>query len=614
MGMNLRWMQEIKRFLPVKPQYLLWGNIYDVYPFVNNPLNPPMTLKLGDFLKNSLKEAGNYRLFLEYTPLVGFRLMEGDPEIFQRITSCSISPDLPLHVTLVKSLEIIERLLRSQETHSVMIMNMASRYRLLEREEVLNEFHYRMFSLSHDLSPKMIPALNDQTPLFDPVFWLVDRENEIPDWYTVGNIKVRSISIPKPDFEGRKSIIQALCRNIAGFGELSAEKQKENIGLFVDQSARMFASEIISIVQLARNEKLKFGEIGEAIKRYRVGVIENPWAKLDFDKIKKADMHLNTRVKGQPQAIQKTVDIIRRAVYNLSGSQYSRFSMRPKGVLFFAGPTGVGKTELAKTVTELLFGSENNYLRFDMSEFSHEHSDQRLIGAPPGYVGYDVGGELTNAVKQNPFAVILFDEIEKAHPKILDIFLQILDDGRLTSGRGETVFFTESLIVFTSNLGIYEKLPDGTKIQRVLPEMELPKIQAEVISAIEDFFKYKIARPEILNRIGENIVVFDFIREEIGRKILDRMLDNIKAKLLETHQIMIEISQPAYERIADFCVKDLSMGGRGVGNKIEAAFLNPLSSALFEAGVKAGEKLLVNIDAANKIILQKKSQQQPRAC
>ncbi len=596
MSTMLRWMQEIRRFLPVKPQFLVWGNIFDVYPYVMDEKTPPITLKLRDYLKNGLKETGKYSIFIEYVPLVGFYLLEGDGELFKKITGYGISLEKPLAATLIKAADIIEKLVATPEAHSAIIMNMASKFRLLEKEEVLNEFFFRMYLLAYETRAKMIQSVGDTMPLFDPVFWLVDRENEMPDWFAINNIKLRSIGIAKPDYEVRKIVIQALCRNIEGFSELSPEKQKENIGLFIDQTSRMFASEIISIVQLARNEKLQFSEIGEAIKRYRVGVIENPWAKLDMDKIRDAESILNVRVKGQTEAVRKAVEIIRRAVYNLSGSQYSRFSMRPKGILFFAGPTGVGKTELAKSITELLFGSESNYHRFDMSEFAHEHSDQRLIGAPPGYIGYDVGGELTNAVKANPFSVILFDEIEKAHPKILDIFLQILDDGRLTSGRGETVYFTESLIVFTSNLGIYERRPDGTKVQRVSPDMDYPKIQREVIDAIEDFFKFTIGRPEILNRIGENLVVFDFIRAKIGVQILTRMLGNIQAKIQESHGISIEIPPEQMQRLALLCTSDLSMGGRGVGNKIEKVFLNPLSSALFDSSVKSGQSLKIGFD------------------
>ena len=171
------------------------------------------------------------------------------------------------------------------------------------------------------------------------------------------------------------------------------------------------------------------------------------------------------------------LDIVKRAV---TGIGQSPRGGRPRGVAFLAGPTGVGKTELAKTITSLLFGDESAYIRFDMSEFSAEHADQRLIGAPPGYVGYDVGGELTNAIREKPFSVVLFDEIEKAHPRILDKFLQVLDDGVLTSGRGDRVYFSEAFIVFTSNLGIYSDRSGGrTRARTSLPDEPFEDVQVE---------------------------------------------------------------------------------------------------------------------------------------
>jgi ATP-dependent Clp protease ATP-binding subunit ClpA len=259
----------------------------------------------------------------------------------------------------------------------------------------------------------------------------------------------------------------------------------------------------------------------------------------------------------------------------------------------------VGKTELAKAITELIFGSSTHYIRFDMSEFGHEHANQRLLGAPPGYIGYDVGGELTNAIKQNPFSVVLFDEVEKAHPRILDIFLQILDDGRLTSGRGETVYFTESLIVFTSNLGMFEQTsdgpdrPDGSKRPRVTPDMAYEEISVKIGSAIDDFFKYKINRPEILNRIGRNIVVFDFIREATARRIFDRMMGNILFRLEDDYGIRVGFEDAALRRVADFVCADLSMGGRGIGSSMETFFMNPLSRRLCEIHSGSGASYVI---------------------
>jgi hypothetical protein len=236
---------------------------------------------------------------------------------------------------------------------------------------------------------------------------------------------------------------------------------------------------------------------------------------------------------------------------------------------------------------------ENNYIRFDMSEFSQEHSNQRLVGAPPGYVGYEMGGELTNAIKENPFTVILFDEIEKAHPKIMDIFLQILDDGRITSSRGDTVYLSESIIIFTSNLGIYEITSSNERIENVNNSMEYEDIHNKILSSIQNHFKFKLQRPEILNRIGENIVVFDFIREENARKIFTKMLNSIIINLQENHKIYLEFKNGSEKVLEMNCIVDLTMGGRGIGNHIESIFINPLSRKLFELGAKENDTIVI---------------------
>ncbi len=484
-----KWAKEIVRFLSIKPQFMLWSNIYDVYPIELG--GSVTTLKIIDYLKNLLINEG-YNLILGYEPLRGFSLLEGTPETLKEITGESIKKEKPLKSTLNKCSETIEKLINSNQAYSAILLNFASRLPDIAKDD-MQEFYYKMFRISHTASPKIVGET--KSPKFNLLIWLIDKENDIPAWYSLDNTKLKILSIPKPDYFIRKIVINSLAKNINRFDEIDEEKRKENISLFIDQTNGLHASEIVSIVSLARKEKTPFAEIGDAIRMYKLGIIENPWAKLADAKkneIVNADTELADSVKGQEHAIRKSSDIIKRSVYNLSGSQYSRHSQRPKGVLFFAGPTGVGKTELAKAITKLIFGSKTSYIRFDMSEFAHEQADQRLVGAPPGYVGYDVGGQLTNAIKQNPFSVLLFDEIEKAHPKILDIFLQILDDGRLTSGRGETTYFSESLIIFTSNLGMYEMTPDGQKVQRVNPEMSYEDISKNILQAIEDFFKYKI--------------------------------------------------------------------------------------------------------------------------
>ena len=247
-----------------------------------------------------------------------------------------------------------------------------------------------------------------------------------------------------------------------------------------------------------------------------------------------------------------------RSALGLTGAHQGRRAGGPQGILFFAGPTGVGKTELAKSLAEVLFGAEDAYIRFDMSEFSAEHSEARLIGAPPGYIGHAAGGELTNAVRERPFSVLLFDEIEKAHPRILDKFLQILDDGRLTDGGGNTVYFSESLIIFTSNIGSSE--------------------------AIAHHFTHVLQRPELLSRIGDNIVVFESISPEVGAQLAERYLDAVIETVRLRRGVRLTLATPARVVIAGAALEQLEFGGRGIASVIENALVNPLSRVLADVG------------------------------
>jgi ATP-dependent Clp protease ATP-binding subunit ClpA len=332
-----------------------------------------------------------------------------------------------------------------------------------------------------------------------------------------------------------------------------------------------------------------------------VGVTEDPWLQIDREKIRNAETFVRNRVNGQAHAVTHMLDLVKRAMTGV-GSQ--RKGNRPRGVAFLAGPTGVGKTELAKTITSLLFGDESAYIRFDMSEFSAEHADQRLIGAPPGYVGYDVGGELTNAIRERPFSVVLFDEIEKAHPRILDKFLQILDDGVLTSGRGDRVYFSEALIIFTSNLGIYRQDDVSGRVANVSPGDSFESIQERVLSEIQRHFKLVLNRPEILNRIGENVIVFDFIRSDVADEIFEQMvrtaLEDIAAQ-----GIQIDLEHESKSLLKQRCLQDLSNGGRGIRNQIEAHLINPVARALFDQDAKSGDRFMLNGLAAGALQLTK---------
>ena len=314
------------------------------------------------------------------------------------------------------------------------------------------------------------------------------------------------------------------------------------------------------------------------------------------DRIADGEEMLERRVKGQAHAVRKSLDILIRSAMGLSGSQTSSRHGRPRGVLFFAGPTGVGKTELAKAITELLFGSEAAYHRFDMSEFSSENSESRLVGAPPGYVGHEDGGELVNAARSRPFSVFLFDEIEKAHPRILDKFLQIIDEGRLTDGRGETVHFSESLIIFTSNIGIFGSDKATNLNLNVLPSDSYSENEQKIVEAIQTYFRFKLQRPELINRIGQNIVVFEFIRVNSAILILKNMLKKVFAAVREEHGIKVRLSAQAMERIEELCTYDLFDGGRGIGNRLETVLVNPLARLLFQRAGQSRKLTITDVE------------------
>ena len=355
---------------------------------------------------------------------------------------------------------------------------------------------------------------------------------------------------------------------------------------FVEQTEGLLLLDLTAISQLAKHENICVTKIGNAIRNYKVGVTEDPWLRIPKEKICNGEAFIKASVKGQDHAAVHIMDVIKRAVTGIGGS---RRGGRPRGVAFLAGPTGVGKTELAKTVTRLLFNDETSIIRFDMSEFSAEHADQRLIGAPPGYVGYDAGGELTNAIRERPFSVVLFDEVEKAHPRILDKFLQVLDDGVLTSGRGERVYFSEAFILFTSNLGIYKLNEQGDRVLNVNPDDDYSTVERKIRNEIDRHFKQVINRPELLNRIGDNIIVFDFVRDAVAVEIFDAMVANT-LKDVASQNIAIDISDAAKADLQKLCLSDLSNGGRGIRNKVEAHLVNPLARALFDKGLSPGSR------------------------
>jgi DNA polymerase III delta prime subunit len=416
------------------------------------------------------------------------------------------------------------------------------------------------------------PEVNEST-----VVLITNRLSMFPISFYQSNPEVSIIAIQKPDRIERQDMLKRIATGFnlvmkPGETLMQSEKTNEYVDLLDDFTNR----EIIQLSRLSRKEKrMTFDKL---FYLFKYGEKENPWEKLDYSSVKKIKDTLSKRVVGQDEAIDKIEKVVVKAYMGLTGMHKSSSRSMPKGILFFVGPTGVGKTELSKALAHFLFGDDQACLRFDMSEYAQENSDQKLIGAPPGYVGYEEGGQLTNAVKEKPFSVVLFDEIEKAakfNPRILDIFLQILEDGRLTDSRGETVYFSETIIIFTSNLGASEVQPSSDKEQ----------VANDFISIVKKYFDQEIQRPELLGRIGySNIIPFNFIfDQEFMIKIARSKLIPVKASILEKYRLDLE-----FENEFDFVRHILggadvsTKGGRDILNAINDKLLDSLAMFMFE--------------------------------
>jgi len=638
-----RWLRELSRFTPLKNLIFIHGDIFDIisYPIIKEGSGETYWTESNDlshFMERFLTDL-EYEVVGFLDPVDGLRFPTEEMQIiFKKLQSgkavlppdeenkkagsvshsqkeppgattdptrlsgsSSAAPAPPPRrsrpVDLPSTLDSIRIAMSNSQIPCAFVINMASR--LLSSPSHLACAERDVFTRIMKSSLVSQQVIRENKRWNNMLFLVCDKLNDIPPFMYLNNPRSRSIFVDKPDAAERRRFIKRNYRYF--FGAPVAEPPKEIASQFSILTEGLTYYEMKSLISLSMKEKLPIMDpithtprIRNICEMYKYGITESEWDKIDKSRLDLAESFIQTRIKGQEAAVSRVLDIIKRAKIGLAAGESQKHN-RPRGVLFFAGPTGVGKTEMAKALAELLFGQGDRCIRFDMSEYAAEHADQRLLGAPPGYVGYEEGGQLTNTVKEHPFSVLLFDEIEKAHVRIFDKFLQILDDGRLTDGKGDTVYFSESIIIFTSNLGTVSTLEnsENQRVTMVSPEMSYPMVKEKVLEAIRDHFNFVLGRPEILNRFGDNFVVFDFIRPPVDEMIIDLLISRLAKATLIDKKISLVVEAPVKHQILQLSKNHLHHGGRGIRNMLDSALVNPLNRVLFDQEIEPGGKLII---------------------
>lgn len=566
------WIRSVNAALPLASQFIVHGNIRDLHLVPKSAGGPPDFHSTVQAIWDVLS-ANGFDGIAVYSPLDGLTV----PEVFRREgwePDHAIEEALKVTSSNAGGASTIDGLNRaityvstSQEPKLGLVIDYMSQAAEPDVDTSTGYGLAMLTSLRQVHNPRRFLHGQRDEAVHHPILWMVDQPNDLPHWMLTGD-GVRQIPIGLPELATRAAVTKVLAP--PGLPENYPSR-------LADATEGLTVKGMISVAGFLRGTDGDDYDIEAAVRAYRVGVSENPWRNQQLkEKLQDGLALIEKRVVGQRQATQRVLDLLTRSAMGLTAAHQAKAGSGVRGVLYFAGPTGVGKTEMAKAIAELVFGKEDALIRFDMSEFAHEASEARLIGSPPGYIGHNAGGELTNAVRTKPFSVVLFDEIDKAHGRILDKFLQILSDGRLTDGSGDTVYFTDVIVVFTSNQGVL----DAGHIDTSTDE-GVNQYQTLIRQSVEDFFTNRLNRPELLGRIGDNIISFRPIAGEFAATIANRNIDNILRRVQVSTGSTLTIADSVRAKLVARATQDLSKGGRGIGLALESVFVNPLARALF---------------------------------
>ena len=579
--MSSKWQRDLEQAWLYRSALILCGNIRDLYPYGPDDEGPVELMELDDFLVRwAVRHARSIQV---YDPIDRFRWAltdevapdtkvsgpADDPAAADEFSDSAPAPDSSADAASVTNdvARIAEYL--TQGEGRCCIVQFADRVAAEkagdeERRDALTALE----KLIHDMRPG------------NRLLMVYLFAEDVPHELYVNEPRASIIEIPSPE---RRDVKDVLERRF-GLHDEAVDRAVNSCHGFSLREIQRIADRLGGLQDVDALER--------AARLYKFGEQTNYWDELSLDKLAGAPAALRRDIKGQDEAIEKVAKVLVRARADIQRTTGGKPG-RPRGVLFFAGPTGVGKTLTAQKLAEFVFGTRtesrsDSFLRFDMSEYSQEFQVSRLYGAPPGYVGFEQGGALTTPVQANPFRVILFDEFEKADARVYDIFLQILDDGRLTDSKGSVAHFSESIIICTSNIGADKE--SAARLREIAHDREL--VRRHFIQEVEDFFRVKIGRPELLNRIGrDNIVVFNHIDSlDVAREIMRDTLSTVCRafnKSYERRTPSLTLDLPVDDVTEALLAEDKerieAFGGREVDNRVNERVRDELAMMVLRA-------------------------------
>lgn len=601
------WLESLDRQLVRAKHVLIHGNTSDLalYSGMTSRAAQSGCTTFDDTLHRYLIDVG-FSLVLHFNIADGLQL--ADPSMadnFQRAYAARPGAaegqryDNQLNVAgdAAGAVENARRLLRQDRVSCAVVMHFADKLVGDAQHQGPDESQI-LVRLMHAMHGARFAS--NQTGLRNTFIGVASQLTAVPGWLYVDNPRIALVPASRPNARERRHWIGTRLPDFHCAADLPQERSEDLVRELADRTDGMSLFDISLLPRVSHAEQIPLDSPHELVRAARFGKKEDPWRELDPKRLDAAAQLLGARVKGQQTAIGQVVSTLHQAFVGIGLGSSRAHGGPPKGVFFFVGPTGVGKTELAKSIAELVFGDDDRMKVFDMAEYQLEQAGDRLAGSPPGFVGYEQGGQLTNHVLAEPFSVILFDEMEKAHASVNDKFLGILEEGRLTDGRGMTAYFDQSILVFTSNIGS-DRLMDRLRSK---PEEQPPyeELRTLYMQSVEDHFTKKFGRPELLGRFGDNVIVFDMLRPELVAQLCGKFLAELEENALRQRQVNLQIdnaSVGAYLTRRMREPENLTLGGRRVRELIKTAVVRPLNDYIFAEKPAAGSRLYLSMSGAD---------------